>query len=159
MTELSPARRRELRANAHHLHPVATIAGNGLTPSVVAEIERCLQAHELIKIKVNGADRHQRETLLAEVCAQTDAAAVQHIGTILVIWRERRDEDSASSSPAPAAAPARPSAKAKSAKAFAANARRTAMIQAAADKKRAAARGSRKGFAPGRAPSSGSRKP
>ena len=57
MTELTPAQRRDLRARAHHLNPVVTIADNGLAPSVVAEIERSLQAHELIKVKVQGAER------------------------------------------------------------------------------------------------------
>ena len=57
MIELTPAQRRDLRARAHHLNPVVTIAGNGLTPAVVAEIERALQAHELIKFKVHGCER------------------------------------------------------------------------------------------------------
>ena len=89
MTELTPAQRRDLRARAHHLNPVVTIADNGLAPSVVAEIERSLQAHELIKVKVQGAEREQRDTLMQELCAALDAAPVQHIGNILVLWREK----------------------------------------------------------------------
>jgi putative YhbY family RNA-binding protein len=127
-----------MRATAHHLQPVVTIAGNGLTPTVVEEIERSLQAHELIKIKVHGAERDQREELLTQVCAALDAAPVQHIGTILVVWRKRR-EDEKPRNPTPRAdrpvGDKRPS-KTKSARAFSAAARRTALVQAAAAKKR-----------------------
>ncbi|MDT3669870.1 MAG: YhbY family RNA-binding protein [Aromatoleum sp.] len=142
MSELPPARRRELRASAHHLNPVVSIAGNGLTPAVLGEIDRSLQAHELIKIKVHGAERDAREELMKAVCDALDAFAVQHIGTILVVWRERREEaeKSASAKSAAPAANVPGVAKAKSARAFAAAARRTALIKAASDKKRLAAK-------------------
>lgn len=141
MSELTAARRRELRANAHHLNPVVSIAGNGLTPTVIGEIDRSLQAHELIKIKVHGAERPVREQLMHDVCEALGASPVQHIGTILVVWRERRDEsdDSAPAKAGPAANTPR-LARAKSARAFAAAARRTALIKAASDKKRLAAK-------------------
>ena len=137
MTELTPAQRRDLRARAHHLNPVVTIGDNGLAPTVVAEIERSLQAHELIKVKVQGAEREQRDTLMQELCAALDAAPVQHIGNILVVWRQRREEDK----PAAAAEkkPAR-AATAKSAAAFAAAARRAALAKASAESRRSPAR-------------------
>lgn len=137
MTELTPAQRRDLRARAHHLNPVVTIGDNGLAPTVVAEIERSLQAHELIKVKVQGAEREQRDALMQELCAALDAAPVQHIGNILVVWRQRREEDE----PAAAAEkkPAR-AATAKSAAAFAAAARRAALAKASAESRRSPAR-------------------
>ena len=137
MTELTPAQRRDLRARAHHLNPVVTIGDNGLAPTVVAEIERSLQAHELIKVKVQGAEREQRDALMQELCAALDAAQVQHIGNILVVWRQRREEDK----PAAAAEkkPAR-AATAKSAAAFAAAARRAALAKASAESRRSPAR-------------------
>lgn len=139
MIELTPARRRELRAAAHHLNPVVTIAGQGLTAGVLAEIDRSLQAHELIKVKVQGADREVRETLLKDVCEQLDAASVQHIGNVLVLWRERREEDLGVAAAATQAGPkTAPAATAKSARAFAAAARRAALIKASADKRRSA---------------------
>ncbi|AVR88802.1 ribosome assembly RNA-binding protein YhbY [Thauera aromatica] len=137
MTELTPAQRRDLRARAHHLNPVVTIAGNGLAPNVVAEIERSLQAHELIKIKVQGTEREQRDALMEELCATLDASPVQHIGNILIVWRARREEDK------PAAAqekkPVR-AATAKSAAAFAAAARRAALAKASTESRRSPAR-------------------
>lgn len=136
MIEISPGDRRALRAAAHHLNPVVSIAANGLTPSVQAEIERSLQAHELIKIKVHGIERAERELLLAQVCNALEAAPVQHIGTILVVWRKRRETEGADEARTAKAIPTRRPAKEKSARAFVAAARRAALIQTAADKKR-----------------------
>jgi putative YhbY family RNA-binding protein len=141
MIELTPAQRREFRAAAHHLNPVVTVAGNGLTPAVLAEIDRSLKAHELIKVKAQGAEREQRAALMQQICDALEAAPVQSIGNILVVWRRRRDEDKpAASADAPAARGSKRPSVAKSARAFAANARRTALMQAAADKRRQAAR-------------------
>ena len=92
MTVLTSAQRRTLRAQAHALNPVVSIAANGLTPTVLKEIDHSLQAHELIKIKVYGAERDVRETYLAEICQTLEAEPVQHIGTILIIWRQRKEE-------------------------------------------------------------------
>lgn len=88
MPGLSPTRRRELKARAHALDPVVLIGGDGFSPAVLAEIDRGLKSHELIKVRVNGADRLGRETILEEICGGTGAQAVQHIGKILVLFRE-----------------------------------------------------------------------
>jgi putative YhbY family RNA-binding protein len=98
MIELTPEQRRALRATAHHLHPVVTVAGKGLTVTVVKEIDRCLKAHELIKLKLQGIEREDRDALQADICAQLDCAPVQHIGNILILWRPKPEE-----APAPAA--------------------------------------------------------
>jgi putative YhbY family RNA-binding protein len=137
MSELSPARRRDLRAQAHHLNPVVTVAGKGLTPAVLAEAERALQAHELIKVRIQGSEREQRETLMEELCTALDAAPIQHIGNILVLWRERREDEKAAPTPAK---PAPRAATAKSAAAFAAAARRAALAKANAETRRSPAR-------------------
>ena len=88
MPGLSPTRRRELKTRVHALDPVVLIGGAGLSPAVLAEIDRALKSHELIKVRVNGADRLGRETILAEVCKQTGAQPVQHIGKVLVVFRQ-----------------------------------------------------------------------
>lgn len=92
MPELTSAERRALRARAHSLDPVVLIGDQGLTASVLAEAERALDAHELIKIRVAGAEREEREAMLSTVCELTGAAAVQHIGKILVIYRENPEK-------------------------------------------------------------------
>jgi RNA-binding protein len=87
MTTLTPTQRREFRAKAHHLHPVVIVGHHGLTPAVLHEIDVNLLAHELIKIRVFNEDRDQRNAMLEQVCAALDAASVQHIGRLLVLWR------------------------------------------------------------------------
>ncbi len=100
-TQMNPAQRRALRAAAHHLNPVVSISQKGLTPSVLAEIDRCLKAHELIKLRLYGIEREDREALFTEICTALACVAVQHIGNLLVLWREN-PKDAAAQEPAPA---------------------------------------------------------
>ncbi len=99
-TPLSPVQRRTLRAAAHHLNPVVSISQKGLTPSVLAEIDRCLKAHELIKLRLYGIEREVREALFIEICTALNCAEVQHIGNLLVLWREN-PKDAAAQESAP----------------------------------------------------------
>ena len=92
MPPLEPARRRALRARAHHLDPVVTIGHHGLTPAVLHEIDVALAAHELVKVRVLGDDRAAREGLLSSICRELDCAPVQQIGKLLVVWRPRPAE-------------------------------------------------------------------
>jgi putative YhbY family RNA-binding protein len=85
--ELPADERRALRAKAHPLHPVVMIGHDGLTPAVLHEIDVNLSAHGLIKIRVFSDDRAAREDFLARVADQLDAAAVQHIGKLLIVYR------------------------------------------------------------------------
>lgn len=88
---LSPSERSWLRARAHKLHPVVLIGEEGLSEAVLAEARRCLLAHELIKIRIAGADREHRADMLKALCERLDAAPVQHIGRVLVIYRPNPD--------------------------------------------------------------------
>lgn len=101
MKELNPAERRGLRAQAHHLDPVVMIGDAGLTPGVLHEIDLALKSHELIKVRILGDDRARRGTLEAEISSALDASPVQHIGKILVLYRQRPVEPDAVSKPAP----------------------------------------------------------
>ena len=106
-TDLTPAQRQTLKGRAHALDPVVLIGAAGLTPAVLGEIHRALDSHELIKIRVLGEDRHARDRLLIEICGATGAAAVQHIGKVIVVYRKKPVEVE-SKNPAPARkAPAR----------------------------------------------------
>jgi len=87
--ELTPLARKTLKARAHPLHPVVLIGDKGLTEAVLREIEVNLKSHELIKIRVASADREERESMLGTICDRTDAQPVQHIGKVLVIYREK----------------------------------------------------------------------
>lgn len=84
---LNSAQRRELRAQAHHLEPVVMIGGDGLTPAVTKETDAALKAHGLIKVRAMIDDRAAREGAFVALCETLDAAAVQHIGKLFIIWR------------------------------------------------------------------------
>jgi putative YhbY family RNA-binding protein len=84
---LTPIERRAHRAAAHHLQPVVAVGSDGLTPAVVREADAALNAHGLIKVRVFADARETRETILAELADRLQAAPVQHIGKLLVLWR------------------------------------------------------------------------
>ncbi len=85
-----------MRAKAHDLDPLVRIGDAGLTDAVVAETDRALTAHGLIKVRVFGDDRDARETIAATLVERLGCALVQSIGKLLVLWR-----------PQPEATPAR----------------------------------------------------
>ncbi len=93
--ELTPTQRSALRTRAHALHTVIMVGNAGLTPAVLAEIVRALASRELIKIRVLSGERAARAALLSEICDALEAAPVQHIGKILVVFRPRREDDAA----------------------------------------------------------------
>jgi RNA-binding protein len=84
----TPAERKALKARAHSLEPVVIIGAKGLTDEVVAEIDRALKAHELIKVRAPVAERTERVRLFADVVARTGAGEVQQIGKVLVLYRK-----------------------------------------------------------------------
>jgi len=94
-TALTARERAHLKARAHALEPVVQVGQAGLSETVVAELERALTAHELIKVRIGGADRDARALLSEAICARTGAAPVQSVGKVLVLWRPRPDDDSA----------------------------------------------------------------
>ena len=86
--QLTPAQRKEKRADAHHLDPVVMIGSDGLTPSVQKEVDAALNAHGLIKVRVFSDERPTREAIFAALAEALNAAPIQHIGKLLVLWRE-----------------------------------------------------------------------
>jgi len=89
---LTPAQRKVHRADAHHLDPVVLVGGDGLTPAVAKEIDNALKAHGLIKVRVFSDERSARETMLQTLTEQLDAAPIQHIGKLLVLWRPQAEK-------------------------------------------------------------------
>ena len=84
---------KQLRAIGHKLRPVVTIAGNGLSEGVVNEIDRALQDHELIKIKLVVGEKAARVAVAEELCAQTKAELVHSIGGVIVVLRRSKKPD------------------------------------------------------------------
>ena len=94
---LTARERAHLKARAHALEPVVHIGHGGVTDAVVAEVNRSLVAHELIKVRAGGPDREERKVSFAAVCARTGATSVQTVGKVMVLWRPNVEE------PAPSA--------------------------------------------------------
>jgi RNA-binding protein len=89
---LSSAERKQLKARAHALEPVVIVGGKGLTEEVVAEIDRALKAHELIKVRAPGMDRDERDAAFVAICQRTGAQAVQQVGKVFVLFRKRDEQ-------------------------------------------------------------------
>ena len=94
MTNLSSKELRQLRGLAHSLRPVLIVAGKGLAPAVLEELERALNDHELIKVKVSVGDRVQRESIINSICQQRGAHLIQRIGNIATLLRSNPEADS-----------------------------------------------------------------
>ena len=84
---LSIELRKQYKAIAHHLKPVVIIAGNGVTEGVINELERALNDHELIKIKIAAGERDERAELVDEICKMSRSELVQLIGKTAILVR------------------------------------------------------------------------
>jgi RNA-binding protein len=87
--QLTEKQRRHLKGLAHPLKPVILIGNAGLTDAVVAETSRALTDHELIKVRLPGQDREQRDAALLSLAERTGSAFVARIGHIAVLFRPR----------------------------------------------------------------------
>lgn len=88
---LTPRERAHLKARAHALEPKVQVGHGGLTHAVVKEIDRALTAHELIKVRIL-LERDARDELAEAMCERTDAAIVQQVGKVVVLWRPKPDD-------------------------------------------------------------------
>jgi RNA-binding protein len=91
--KISSAHKQNLRSKAHSLKPVIIIGNHGLTAAVQTEINQTLEAHELIKIRVNATDREERQLMTEEICREQHAELIQSIGHIIVIYRKNIDTE------------------------------------------------------------------
>ena len=87
---LSAQQLKSMRAIAHQLKPVVTIAQNGLSESVSRELDQTLERHELIKVKLVIADRELRKQVIADMAKKLKAEIVQEIGKVALIFRESK---------------------------------------------------------------------
>lgn len=90
---LSQAQKKFYRTIGHELNPIVTIAGKGLTENLSAELERALEQHELIKIKVVVGEREARDQILATICQDRNAVMIQRIGNIALLLRRAKKPD------------------------------------------------------------------
>ena len=87
MKALNPKQKRYLRTLAHKLKPVVIIGGAGLSEGVINEINLSIEHHELIKVRINAADRQERIDTMQAICDATDSALVLSIGHVAVFYR------------------------------------------------------------------------
>ena len=81
------------RRLGHKLKPVVTIASKGLSDTVVAEIDRALSDHELIKIKFAAGDRESRRAISDEICRSLKCELAQSIGHVSLVFRKSSTPD------------------------------------------------------------------
>ena len=81
---------------AHHLNPVVMTGAQGLTEGVHQEIEVALEAHGLIKLKLNAADREERQRMIETIVERHHAELIQKIGHTITIYREPDADDDVS---------------------------------------------------------------
>ena len=86
---LSNRERNDLKARAHALEPRVHVGGSGVTEPLIAEVERALTAHELIKVKIASDDREARVAMGEEIAERTGATTVHRVGKVLILWRAR----------------------------------------------------------------------
>jgi len=91
---ISNQQKKHFRAIGHNLRPVVTISHKGLTDSVGNEIDRALNDHELIKIKINTRVRETRRELTSQICEKHNAECIQSIGYVSLIYRPSKNTDS-----------------------------------------------------------------
>lgn len=84
---LTLKQKKSLRNLAHSRKPVVIIGQHGLGENVIGEIDQALEHHELVKVRVNAADRAQRGEFIERICKATGAELVQRIGHIAVLYR------------------------------------------------------------------------
>jgi RNA-binding protein len=82
---------RYLRAQGHHLDPIAIIGQAGLTKNVITSIDDVLTAHELIKVKMLSSTSATRHDIAEKVGQLTGAAVVQVLGKTILLYRENED--------------------------------------------------------------------
>ena len=80
--------KKAFRGVAHHLDPVVAISDRGINDGIIAETERALSDHELIKIKVDALEKSDRLALTQKLAQQTAATVVQIIGKVAVLYRK-----------------------------------------------------------------------
>ncbi len=91
--QLTPAQRKDRRAEAHHLNAVVMLGSDGLTDAVKNETDAALNAHGLIKVRVQSDDRASREAIFQALANELNAAPIQHIGKLLVLWRPTPEKE------------------------------------------------------------------
>lgn len=90
---LTADRKKQYRNLGHKLKPVVTVAGNGLSETVMTELNRALEDHELIKVKVVVEDREKRKEVIMQMCRKSHSEVVQEIGKVALLYRKAKKQN------------------------------------------------------------------
>lgn len=90
---LASREKKSLRQIAHHLDSVVAVGDQGVSAGVLAETERALADHELIKVKLAIGDRALRASAAEQLADACTAEIVQSIGKVVVLYRANPDAD------------------------------------------------------------------
>ncbi len=88
---LKATQKKNLRGQAHHLKPLVTVADKGLSESVLAEIQRALNDHELVKVKLRS-DREKRKQWAQSITELCDAELITTIGQVACFYRKHPEK-------------------------------------------------------------------
>jgi RNA-binding protein len=88
---LSAKQKQFLKGLAHPLSPVVRIGKAGLTPAVINEAKKSLDAHELIKVRIESDDAESRAAIAAELERTTNATLAGTIGKLAILYRARQE--------------------------------------------------------------------
>jgi len=91
---LESTQKKQLRALAHKLKPIVIVGSASLTPGVIEEIDRSLEHHELLKVRVNAGDRKARTEMVARMCQETRSELVQVVGHVVTLFRKGKSSSS-----------------------------------------------------------------
>jgi RNA-binding protein len=89
---ISPSQQRYLRSLAHNLSPVILLGAKGATEAVLKELDLALSHHELVKVKLSGGDKEERDEQIHFLINGTGAENIQQIGHIVVLFRRNEDD-------------------------------------------------------------------
>lgn len=85
--DLTKKQIKQLKALAHNRKPVIMVGQNGITDNLLAELEIALNHHELIKVKIAGADRESRAVTIQSLCESSRAITISSIGSVCTLYR------------------------------------------------------------------------
>ncbi|NQD79429.1 ribosome assembly RNA-binding protein YhbY [Pseudomonas seleniipraecipitans] len=85
---LTQEQKKQFKSIGHHLKPVLIVADNGVTEGVLAELERALNDHELIKVQLRITERESRLAVIDELCKAGKAELAQVIGKMALLYRK-----------------------------------------------------------------------
>ena len=84
---ITTKQKRYLKTLAHHLTPVVIVGQHGLSEGVLNEVDLSLEAHELIKVRLNAGDREERDAMISKLIESASAELIQSIGHVAVFYR------------------------------------------------------------------------